>query len=48
MHTEAMEAQMEEAAESLAQYSVEQILKLNELVEVKRQQLNDDDEEDYL
>ena len=39
---------MEEAAESLAQYSVEQILKLNELVEVKRQQLNDDDEEDYL
>lgn len=48
VHTEAMEAQMEEAAESLAQYSVEQILKLNELVEVKRQQLNDDDEEDYL
>jgi len=37
VHTEAMEAQMEEAAESLAQYSVEQILKLNELVEVKRQ-----------
>ena len=39
---------MEEAAESLAQYSAEQILKLNELVEVKRQQLNDNDEEDYL
>merc|ERR1712156_1140913 len=48
VHAEAIEAQMEEAAESLAQYSAEQILKLNELVEVKRQQLNDDEEEDYL
>ena len=49
VETEAMDLKIDEASETLAQYSAEKILKLNELVEVKRQALqNNDDDEDYL